>query len=85
MGPAAQYLVELRVQPGLNLGMSGKKKPGPGERIRRGLMARHEQGHDLVAELGVAHAPAAFFVLSMQEHRQQVTTVLAALAAFDDD
>ena len=48
-------------------------------------MAGHEQRHDLVAELPVGHPPAALLVLGVQEHREQIAPVLAALAALGDD
>lgn len=48
-------------------------------------MTGQEQGHDLVAELPVGHA-AALVVLSMQQDREEITSVgWLGLRAPDDE
>jgi hypothetical protein len=73
-GAAAEDGCELVVQPALDVGVLGEEIPGPGERVRRRLVAGEEERHHLVAELGVAHRRAVGLVRvgREEEHRQQV-------------
>ena len=77
-GAAAEDRVELGVELRLDLGVLRQQVPGPGQGVGRGLVAGHEEGHRLVAELAVGHPPAVVLVLGVQEHREQVAPVLAA-------
>ena len=58
---------------------------GPDQRGRRGLVAGHEHGDDLVAQLAVGHALAGLLVLGQHEHAQQVAAVARVGAAFGDE
>ena len=51
--------------------MAQKQVEGPGERRRRGLVAGEQQGHQLVAQLGVAHR-LAVLEAGGDEHREDV-------------
>ena len=78
--------VDLGVEARLRLGVLGDEVPGPGERVRRGLVPGEQDGHHLVAEMAVGHARAvAFDVGGDEQHRQQVAAVLAAGPPLRDD
>src|SRR6185369_7980323 len=76
----------LVVQPALDLGVLREEIPGPGEEIRRRLVAGEEEGHRLVAKLRVAHAATvALGVLREEEHGEQVAAILPRGAPFGDE
>ena len=76
----AQLLGEARV----DLRVLRQQVPGPRERHRGGLVPRHEEGHDLVADLPVGHPAPVVGILRVQEHGEQVAAVLAAPPARRD-
>ena len=67
-----------------NSGVLREEIPGPGERIRGGFVAGKEEGHDLVAELNVAHA-RAMLVVSVEKGLQQVVRGPGGSAAIAND
>ncbi len=52
----------------------------------RGFMSGQEKRQALIAQLLIAHAgAAALFILRVQQHGKQVTTILGPLSALGDD
>ena len=58
--------------------------PGPGQRIRRGLVPGQKQRQRFIPHLFIGHAAPSFFVLRQQQHGEQVARILAALAPLAD-
>ena len=64
----------LGLQPLEHTGVAGDPLERPGERGGRGLVAGHEQGHQLVAELGVGQ-PVALLVAGGEQEREDVVAL----------
>src|SRR6516162_1868678 len=68
---SGKHLIELGDERLLDRGVLCEEIPGPGEGVRSRFVAGEEEGHDLVAELNIAHS-RAMLVLSIEKSLQQV-------------
>ena len=62
--------------------MAGEPLERPRQRGRRGVVARHEQRHELVAQVAVAR-PVAVLVALLEQHRQHRVVARVGAAAGD--
>ncbi|EAU67444.1 hypothetical protein STIAU_1673 [Stigmatella aurantiaca DW4/3-1] len=78
--------VPLLVHPLQRLGVLGQQIEREGEAVRRGVMSRQEEVHELVTELLVAHPLARLLVHGAHVHREQILAVVVpALPPLGDD
>ncbi len=77
--------VDLGEHPLADRRMLGKRVPGPGHRVRPGLVAGDHEREDLVAELSLAHGVARRVLAGAQQPRQDVGPVGALRASLADD
>ena len=90
-GPDAQHLLDHRLevrgialaQPRVHAGMAGEPLEGPCQRGRRGVVARHQQRHELVAEVAVARRVAVLVALLEQHGEHGVVAGIGAAAGYD--
>ena len=88
--PNAEHLLHDRfeigrialAQPRLDAGMAGEPLERPRQRGRRGVVARHEQRHELVAQVAVARRVAVLVAL-LEQHRQHRVVARIGAAAGD--
>src|SRR3954468_11377833 len=57
------------------VGVPDEPLHGPGQRVGRGLVTRDQEGHQLVAQLGVAHR-AAVLVAPLEQQAEDVVALL---------
>ena len=73
------------MQPGFGGRVLGQQVEGPGQQHCGGLVAGHEDGDHLVAQLLVGHSLACFLVAGLHQHSQQVILVFVVTAPLVDD
>ena len=67
--------MDFRDQPSLVVGVADQPLHGPGQRGRRGFVPGHQQRHQLVADLDIAHRPAVF-VPGLQQDGEHVVALV---------
>ena len=68
---SGKHLIELGEERLFDRGVLREQIPSPGEGVGSGFVPGEEEGHDLVAELNIAHS-CAMLVLSIEKSLQQV-------------
>ena len=74
-GPVAEHLLHFRQEAGLHLWRVRDQVQRPGERDGRRLVARADEGHDVVDQLPVAEAAPAFGVARRHQCAQEIAAL----------